>query len=136
MSDTDLRKSAPHLLDRVDSMLATYERRQTTNVPGTISLIRDLAATLRAEMKGWANARGDAVDYSLRAGELEAIVRDLAASNPVGEVHVDWDETVAECTQCGSRMPGEDEGIEHLDDCAFARSRAWVSAHPVPGDPQ
>ena len=42
MSDHD------DLLARVAVMLGTYERRGHTNVPGTVTLLRDLAAALRA----------------------------------------------------------------------------------------
>lgn len=53
------------LHDRVVTMLATYERRGNTNVPGTVTLLRDLDTALQ-----------DAED---RADKAEARVRRLLA---------------------------------------------------------
>lgn len=57
---------------------------------------------------------------ALGPGELEAIVRDLAAaaSRPDGE----------RCKWC-------DTTGEHREHCVWQRSREFVSAHPVSGDP-
>jgi len=134
MSNIDIRKDAPRLLGRVDTMLATYERRQSTNVPGTISLIRDLAAALRAEMKGWASARGDAVDYSLRADATEAIVRGLAETgHPVDDRDICllcWEITPSHVSDLSRALTSTERAAHHDHQCPWRQAQDWVEAHP------
>lgn len=61
------------VLARAETMLGMYERRQTTAVPGTISLVRDLAAEVIA-----LRTRAE------RAESTVAIIRRRAVEHPKG----------------------------------------------------
>lgn len=70
-----------------------------------------------------------------------AIVRDLAATDPVISMGgSDYDEYV--CTACPDdwvdQQPFTEQAkdLRHAETCPWVRSQAWVSAHPVSGDPQ
>lgn len=131
----EIRKRAPDLLGEAEQWLDSERRIAGHTDNATAQLITALTGALRAEMKGWAHARGDAVDYSLQVGELEAIVWDLADNEPIstqGEstLHGTWNE----CEICGRRNDIAGQPVDHRDDCAFTRSRAWVAARPAPAE--
>lgn len=129
MSDIDIRKAAPALLDRAEQWLESERRIAGHTGNATAQLITALAEALRAEMKGWANARGDAVDYSLRADELEAIVRELAFLEPIVR-----DADALYPRQVCGLCDGEDgvKGtVDHADGCLWLRAKTWNEAHPA-----
>jgi hypothetical protein len=73
----------------------------------------------------------DAPDLRTAAAELEAIVRDLALSDPLstkGEpIHGYWNV----CELCGRSNDVDGVPIDHRDSCPWHRAREWMKRKPT-----